>query len=171
MKLRIRDFKNENGAAAVEFAFISSFLMLLLAFVLEITLLVNVTRDTSRLASQLALAAATTCSDSPCVEQFAEAAATRSPNYVLLVRSLEVTTIEVTKKDGAIVILSPSGTGSPEATAAAARVLREGDIGVVLEITALPIRLLAPLLTTVMGRSESIEGRAVAIRKTALPQV
>jgi len=160
---------DRRGAAAIEFALIANILLVLLAAVGEIALTVRATRDVNRLASQLSLAVAQTCASTSCVEQLARMAVDRGDNYLITAEQLRVSAQEVSKTNGALFTSDGAALSDPTATARASAVLAEGDVGVIVTMSATAISPFAALLPpTATWR---ISATAVAVRRAAIPVI
>lgn len=155
------------GTAAIEFALIASFLLVFLAVVLEIVVAVSAARDTNRVATQIAIAISATCADTACVGTTSRLLAERHVNFLVPVEGLTVTAREITKENGQIVPLSGEGELQAAIREAAQRVMSEGDIAVVAEVSGQSIRLFGSFLPSVAADG-SVRAFAVAIRKASV---
>ncbi|MFZ4805670.1 MAG: TadE/TadG family type IV pilus assembly protein [Hyphomicrobiaceae bacterium] len=160
---------DRRGTAAIEFVLIANVLLVLLAAVGEIALTIRATRDVHRLASQLSLAVAQTCASTSCVEQLARMAVDRGDNYLITAERLRVSAQEVSKTNGMLSTSDGVGLSDPSAAARASAVLAEGDVGVIVTMTATALSPFAALLPPIA--TWRISATAVAVRRTALPVI
>jgi Flp pilus assembly protein TadG len=161
---------DRRGTAAIEFALIASFMLVFLAVILEIITMVSAARDTNRVATQVAIAIATSCDDEACVKSMAQVFSDRRVNFLVPVRDLVVSIREVIREKDAIQAANGGDALADDVVAAALEVLSDGDTGVVAVVSGTSIHLLAsflPLATT----DGTMRAISIAVRKAGVPVV
>lgn len=163
---------SDRGTAAIEFAALASFLLALTATVFDVCSLTLAARDSARIAGQLALAAATTCADETCVSDLTTMAGRRSVNLIAAGSAAVVRSAEVTKDNGTLKILSGDQTIRSSSLDSAALSLRDGELGVLVEMEIAPMLVLLPFLGSSAGVApDPMVRAAVAVRKSSVPVV
>ena len=129
--------RSQSGVAAVEFALISTVLLLLFAGGVDLVYMVSAKRDTDR-ASMLIAHAMATCSNSSCMSDLINSYAPRKANALIRYPNATVNLYVIQRQSGAIKVCS--GTGQvltdSDVLASAQKILRDDDVGSAVILTA-----------------------------------
>jgi len=169
MQRRLSEFgRQRTGSASVEFAFIASFLLTVIAVLVDLTQSLARARDASLAAGQIALTIAQSCADSTCVAEMARTVRDRGRAILPTSDAVDIVVYDLVKTSG---IVKGATADVPAMTddvfEAAQAITRDGDTAVAVRVRVLSSALLASFLARDNPLSLSLVRVAVAVRSSA----
>ncbi|KMO37652.1 TadE/TadG family type IV pilus assembly protein [Methylobacterium aquaticum] len=149
-----RLLRANRGTASVEFAMISSVLLLMFIGTQDIVFMVNMKRDVDR-ASVVIARAMSTCQNSSCMSDFIDSYITRRANTLVRYQRATIDMYMLQKSGGSIRVCSGTKTAmtDTDVLSSAGTIMRDGDIGAAVIITSTYSSVLPNFVKTYINRS------------------